>query len=107
MIAKYGLRIVALGLPGAAPDRAGRRSSSPHTFSGGLAPVWDALTPPDAVQALELTLEIAIIVVPLNTLFGITMAILMVRRSFPGKALLTALIDLPFAVSPVDRRVHA
>jgi sulfate transport system permease protein len=72
-----------------------------HTFSGGLAPVWDSLTTHDAVKALELTLKIAIIVVPLNTLFGITMAILMVRRSFPGKALLSALIDLPFAVSPV------
>jgi sulfate transport system permease protein len=72
-----------------------------HTFSGGLAPVWDALTTEDAVKALELTLKIALIVVPLNTLFGITMAILLVRRDIRGKALLSALIDLPFAVSPV------
>jgi sulfate transport system permease protein len=72
-----------------------------HTFSGGLAPVWNALTDPDAVKALVLTLKIALIVVPLNTLFGITMALVMVRRDFRGKALLSALIDLPFAVSPV------
>jgi sulfate transport system permease protein len=72
-----------------------------HTFSGGLAPVWDALTTPDAVAALVLTLKITLITVPLNTIFGITMAILIVRRDFRGKALLSALIDLPFAVSPV------
>jgi sulfate/thiosulfate transport system permease protein len=72
-----------------------------HTFSGGVAPVWAAMTSPDAVSALELTLKITLITVPLNTLFGITMAILIVRRNFPGKTLLSALIDLPFAVSPV------
>jgi sulfate transport system permease protein len=72
-----------------------------HTFSGGFAPVWDALTTPDAVAALVLTLKITLITVPLNTIFGITMALLIVRRDFRGKALLSALIDLPFAVSPV------
>jgi sulfate/thiosulfate transport system permease protein len=72
-----------------------------HTFSGGLAPVWNALTTPDAVAALVLTLKITLITVPLNTIFGITMALLIVRRDFRGKALLSALIDLPFAVSPV------
>jgi len=72
-----------------------------HTFSGGLAPVWDSLTTHDAVAALELTLKITLITVPLNTIFGITMALLIVRRNFRGKALLSALIDLPFAVSPV------
>jgi sulfate/thiosulfate transport system permease protein len=100
MLVKYGLRFVALAylaLLLIVPFTI----IVLHTFSGGLAPVWDSLTTHDAVKALELTLKIAIIVVPLNTLFGITMAILMVRRSFPGKALLSALIDLPFAVSPV------
>jgi sulfate/thiosulfate transport system permease protein len=72
-----------------------------HTFSGGLAPVWNSLTTPDAVAALVLTLKITLITVPLNTIFGITMALLIVRRNFRGKALLSALIDLPFAVSPV------
>jgi sulfate/thiosulfate transport system permease protein len=100
MIVRYGLRLVALGyLALLLIVPVGIIVA--HTFSGGLGPVWDSLTAPDAVKALELTLEIAIIVVPLNTVFGITMAILMVRRSFPGKGLLSALIDLPFAVSPV------
>jgi sulfate transport system permease protein len=72
-----------------------------HTFSGGLAPVWNSLTSLDAVAALVLTLKITLITVPLNTIFGITMALLIVRRDFRGKALLSALIDLPFAVSPV------
>jgi sulfate transport system permease protein len=63
--------------------------------------VWAALSAPDAVSALELTLEIAVITVPLNTVFGIVIALIIVRRTFPGKSLLSALIDLPFAVSPV------
>jgi sulfate/thiosulfate transport system permease protein len=100
MIVRYGLRVVALAyLALLLIVPVGIIVA--HTFSGGLGPVWDALATHDAVNALELTLTIAIIVVPLNTVFGITMAILMVRREFPGKALLSALIDLPFAVSPV------
>jgi len=100
MIVRYGLRLVALTyLALLLIIPVGMIVA--HTFSGGLAPVWTALTDPDAIKALELTLKIAIIVVPLNTLFGITMALVMVRREFRGKALLSALIDLPFAVSPV------
>jgi sulfate transport system permease protein len=100
MIVRYGLRFVALAyLALLLIVPVGIIIA--HTFSGGLGPVWGSLTTHDAVKALELTLKIAVIVVPLNTVFGITMAILMVRREFPGKALLSALIDLPFAVSPV------
>ena len=100
MIVRYGLRFVALAyLALLLIIPVGMIIA--HTFSGGLAPVWNALTDPDAVKALVLTLKIALIVVPLNTLFGITMALVMVRREFRGKALLSALIDLPFAVSPV------
>jgi sulfate/thiosulfate transport system permease protein len=72
-----------------------------HTFSGGLAPVWDAITAPDALKALKLTLVIALIAVPLNTVFGILAALALVRTNMPGKPLFSALIDLPFAVSPV------
>jgi sulfate transport system permease protein len=72
-----------------------------HTFSGGLAPVWDAVTAPDALNALKLTLEIALIAVPLNTAFGIVAALVLVRTTIPAKPLFNALIDLPFAVSPV------
>jgi sulfate/thiosulfate transport system permease protein len=72
-----------------------------HTFSGGLAPVWDAITAPDALRALKLTLVIALIAVPLNTVFGILAALALVRTNMPAKPLFSALIDLPFAVSPV------
>ena len=72
-----------------------------RTFEGGLAPVWAELTSPESLHALYLTVLIAAIAVPANTVFGVLCAMLLVRRRFPGKAFLNALIDLPFAVSPV------
>jgi sulfate transport system permease protein len=72
-----------------------------QTFSGGLAPVWDALTNPAFLHALQLTLIITAIAVPLNTIFGILFALVIVRREFRGKQVLTALLDLPLGVSPV------
>jgi sulfate transport system permease protein len=71
------------------------------TFSGGLAPVWEAVTRPAFLHALHLTLVITLIAVPLNALFGIIFALVVVRREFRGKGLLTALLDLPLGVSPV------
>ena len=72
-----------------------------RTFEHGLAPVWDAVTAPNAQHAFWLSLEIVAIAVPLNTVFGIGMALLLERGRFRGKALLGLLIDLPFAISPV------
>jgi sulfate transport system permease protein len=72
-----------------------------RTFEHGLAPVWNALTTPDALHALWLTLLMVLVAVPLNTAFGILCAILLARYEFRGKAALNSLIDLPFAVSPV------
>ena len=72
-----------------------------RTFEHGLTPVWQAITTPAAVHAFWLTLEIALIAVPLNTIFGVITALALVRGRFRGKALLDALIDLPFAISPV------
>jgi sulfate transport system permease protein len=71
------------------------------TFSGGLAPVWEALTRPAFLHALQLTVIITLIAVPLNTVFGIIFALLVVRHEFRGKPILTALLDLPLGVSPV------
>jgi sulfate transport system permease protein len=71
------------------------------TFENGLAPVWEAITTPQALHALWLTVIIALIAVPLNTVFGVVMALVLVRQRFRGKPLLNALIDLPFALSPV------
>ncbi len=72
-----------------------------RTFEHGAGPVWDAVTQPDAVHALLLTLKVAGIAVVANTIFGVAFAIMMVRGKLPGKTILGALLDLPFAVSPV------
>jgi sulfate/thiosulfate transport system permease protein len=72
-----------------------------QTFSGGVAPVLEALTRPAFLHALKLTLIIALIAVPLNTIFGVLFAMLVVRHEFRGKQVLTALLDLPLGVSPV------
>lgn len=72
-----------------------------RAFAGGVAPVWQAVTTPDALHAFWLTVLIAAIAVPLNTLFGVACAVVLVRHRFPGKRLLDAVIDLPFAISPV------
>jgi sulfate transport system permease protein len=72
-----------------------------RTFRHGLAPVWTALSSPEAVHAFEVTLSVAVWAVVANTLFGVGTALLLVRHRFPGKRILNALIDLPLAVSPV------
>jgi sulfate/thiosulfate transport system permease protein len=72
-----------------------------RTFQHGAAPVWTAISSPEAVHAFELTLLVAAIAVPLNTVFGIAAGFAIVRRRFPGKGLLNAFIDLPLAISPV------
>jgi sulfate transport system permease protein len=72
-----------------------------HTFQNGIGPFWDAITQPDALHALRLTIEIALIVVPLNTVFGIIIAIMLVRHSVPGATVINAILALPFALSPV------
>jgi sulfate transport system permease protein len=72
-----------------------------RTFEPGLAAVWDSITTPDAMHAFWLTLEVAAIAVPLNTVFGIVLALALARGRFPGKGVVNTLIDLPFAVSPV------
>src|SRR5690349_10995165 len=72
-----------------------------RTFENGLGPVLDALTDPDTLHALYLTVLIAAIAVPINTVFGIAAALVLVRQRFRGQGVLNALIDLPFAMSPV------
>lgn len=60
-----------------------------------------ALTDADALSALRLTLLVALITVPLNTIFGVAAAWLLTKFQFRGKSILVTLVDLPFAVSPV------
>lgn len=72
-----------------------------RTFEHGVVAFWDSITTPAAISAFTLTLQVTAIAVPLNTIFGIVMALALVRGRFPGKAIVNALIDLPFAISPV------
>src|SRR5215212_9458446 len=72
-----------------------------RTFEHGVGAVYDSVTTPAAVSAFSLTLTVTAIAVPLNTLFGVLCALALARGRFRGKALLNAIIDLPFAISPV------
>jgi sulfate transport system permease protein len=72
-----------------------------HTFANGLTDLRAILDDPDVTHALGLTVRVAVIAVVLNTVFGVGMSILLVRYEFPGKRLLSALVDLPLAVSPI------
>ncbi|KQW47164.1 sulfate ABC transporter [Nocardioides sp. Root1257] len=72
-----------------------------HTFADGLTGIQDALADPDVVHALKLTAQIAVIAVIINTVFGVGMSLLLVRKTFIGKRALSVLIDLPLSVSPV------
>jgi sulfate transport system permease protein len=72
-----------------------------EAFANGWQAYWSELTQPEAQAAMKLTLLTALVTVPLNTIFGIAAAWAITRFEFPGKSLLTTLIDLPFSVSPV------
>ncbi len=72
-----------------------------EAFGRGIQVYLDALALPDTAAALQLTLLVAAIAVPLNLVFGIAAAWLIAKFDFKGKSFLLTLIDLPFAVSPV------
>jgi sulfate/thiosulfate transport system permease protein len=99
-VRRYGLRVAALAYLGAL-------LVAPlglvfwRTFEHGVGPAWDAVTSPAARHALQLTILIALISVPANTIFGIVCAHAIVRQRFPGKGVVNALVDLPLALSPV------
>ncbi|PSJ36217.1 sulfate ABC transporter permease subunit CysW [Allosphingosinicella deserti] len=72
-----------------------------EAFAEGIGAWYAAITEPDALSAIRLTLLVAAIAVPLNLVFGIAAAWAIAKHDFRGKAFLTTLIDLPFSVSPV------
>lgn len=72
-----------------------------RTFEHGVSPVWQALSSHDAVHALLLSLGIAAIAVPVNVVFGVVTGWLIARRKMPLRPVVNAVIDLPFAMSPV------
>jgi sulfate transport system permease protein len=72
-----------------------------RTFEHGFSAFWESVSTPASVSAISLSLIIVAIVVPLNVVFGLVTALALARGNFPGKGLLQAVVDLPFAVSPV------
>ncbi|WP_279101084.1 sulfate ABC transporter permease subunit CysW [Gordonia bronchialis] len=72
-----------------------------RSFEHGFGQFWEWITTPAAIAALQLSLLIVVIVVPLNVIFGVATALALVRGKFPGKSFLQSVVDLPFAVSPV------
>jgi sulfate transport system permease protein len=71
------------------------------TFEHGLAPPLEAITSADGLHALKLSLIMVAIAVPLNTVFGVGCALLLVRHKWKGNAAIDAIINLPFAISPI------
>ena len=72
-----------------------------NAFDDGVGAAWEAVTTPEAQHAFYLTMVMVGVAVPLNTIFGVLCALAIVRQRFRGRAVLNAMVDLPFAVSPV------
>ena len=72
-----------------------------RTFEPGLSAFFDALSTPETLHAFKLTGIIALIAVAINTVFGIGVSLLLARYRFPGRGLLSGLIDIPIAISPI------
>jgi sulfate/thiosulfate transport system permease protein len=70
-------------------------------FSGGWSAFWAAVTQPEALAALKFTLVISAIVAVINSVAGLAIAFVLVRDDFRGKSLLSAVIDLPFALPTI------
>ncbi|GAA2732856.1 sulfate ABC transporter permease subunit CysW [Pedococcus aerophilus] len=72
-----------------------------RTFGEGVGTFIDSIRTPAAISALNLSLLIVAITVPLNVVFGVGTALALVRGRFRGRGLIQAVVDLPFAVSPI------
>ena len=100
MSARIGLRVAALGYLFAllaAPIAIVML----ETFEDGIGAAWESVTTPEAQHAFYMTVLMVAIAVPLNTVFGVVTALALVRGRWRGKTLVGALVDIPFAVSPV------
>ncbi|HXV05651.1 MAG TPA: sulfate ABC transporter permease subunit CysT [Solirubrobacterales bacterium] len=71
------------------------------SLGGGLAGFWDTVSAPQSVAALKLTVVASLIVIAINAVFGTLIAWVLVRDEFPGKRLVNAFIDLPFALPTI------
>jgi sulfate transport system permease protein len=72
-----------------------------RAISAGLGPIWTALSRPEAVHALQLTLIVTLVAVPCNLVFGVVCALIMVRSRYRLRGVLGPLTSLPLALSPV------
>jgi sulfate/thiosulfate transport system permease protein len=72
-----------------------------RTFEDGFVAFWESVTTPASIAAISMSLTIVAIVVPLNVVFGLVTALALARGRFPGRGVVQAIVDLPFAVSPV------
>jgi sulfate/thiosulfate transport system permease protein len=72
-----------------------------NTFADGTASLEQALSDPTVTHALRMALVVALTAVVINLVFGVGISLLLVRQEFPGKRLLSALIDVPLSVSPI------
>lgn len=72
-----------------------------HTFEDGLTSLQEAFANPVVTDALQLTAVVAVAAVLINLVFGVGISLLLVRYNYPGKRVLSALVDLPLSVSPV------
>jgi sulfate transport system permease protein len=72
-----------------------------NAFAEGLTDLNAILTDPDTTHALRLTIQVAVSAVVINTVFGVGISLLLVRYDYPGKRMLSALLDLPVSVSPI------
>ena len=72
-----------------------------RSFENGTDGFWNAVSSPEAVAALKLTLIASLIVVIVNGVFGTLIAWVLVRDEFPGKSVVNSLIDLPFALPTI------
>ena len=72
-----------------------------YALEQGIALFWQALQEPEAQAAIWLTIKVALIVLPINIFIGLTMAWAIAYFDFKGKSVITAILDLPFAISPV------
>lgn len=99
-VSRWSLRILGLGF-------LGLLLAAPlviiffETFKDGISAPLDAITSENGLHALKLSLLMVVIAVPLNTIFGIVCAILLVRYRWKGNAVIDAVINLPFALSPI------
>src|SRR5829696_3294465 len=72
-----------------------------RAFENGADSFWNAVSSPEAIAALKLTLIASLIVVIVNGVFGTLIAWVLVRDEFPGKSVINSLIDLPFALPTI------